>query len=129
LKKKLVFNGKILLKKGVNIMKKIISGLMVVVVALILIVYTNIKEAESYSTASVLESVWDEFGLFSFFIGEEAEDINPTTGEDLDPTIWIEMDETKSELELREYLEENLSKSDLNHYKIEIAQRSLQEVQ
>lgn len=36
---------------------------------------------------------------------------------------------TKSEPELQKYLEENLDKSDLNHYNIEIFKRNLQELQ
>jgi hypothetical protein len=106
---------------GVNIMKKIISSIVVVGVALILIIYSNVKEVQNYNTALVLDSALNEYGLFNYFIGE--------AGEDTDPTIWIEMDETRSERELRTYLGENLSKSDLNHYKIEITQLSSKEVQ
>lgn len=44
-----------------------------------------------------MEGEWDEFGLFSFGIGE--------TG----AVISIGMDKTKSEDELRRYLNDNLS--------------------
>jgi hypothetical protein len=66
---------------------------------------------------SVLQNGWDEFGLFSFEIG------------DTDSTIRIVMDETKSEQELRKYLEENIDKLYLEHYNIEISKRGLEEVE
>ena len=66
--------------------------------------------------ASVLDNAWDEFGLFSF-------QVSP------DSTIFIEMDETKSEVQLKKYLEENVNKTDLSQYNIDITKRSLQEVE
>lgn len=39
------------------------------------------------------------------------------------------MDETKSELQLRKYLEENVNKTDWNQYNIEITKKSLHEVE
>ena len=42
------------------------------------------------------------------------------------PTIWIGMDETKSEQELREYLKENIDKYDLIYYDIEVFKKDIQ---
>ncbi|MGE8081983.1 hypothetical protein [Peribacillus loiseleuriae] len=106
-------------------MKKFISVLMIVVVVVLIFtvyinkndVYTNKGEARADRIASVLHTAWDGFGLFSFQLGET------------DPTIWIGMDETKSELELREYLEENIDKSDLSHYNIKVFKKNIQELE
>ncbi|MCX4074718.1 hypothetical protein OQZ55_00110 [Bacillus subtilis] len=59
-------------------------------------------------TAEVLESAWDKFGLFSFEIGRT------------DPAITIGMDHTKSEAQLREYLNNNLSEDAKEKYKLYI---------
>ncbi|MEX3914284.1 hypothetical protein AB4672_21160 [Bacillus paralicheniformis] len=59
-------------------------------------------------TAEVLESAWDEFGLFSFQIGRT------------DPAITIGMDHNKSEAKLREYLDDNLSEDAKEKYKLYI---------
>ncbi|MFJ7932526.1 hypothetical protein [Peribacillus sp. NPDC096448] len=107
-------------------MKKFIYVLIiVVVVALIVNVYINKDDVTTNNNgetrgeriAAVLNTGFDEYGLFSFEIG------------DTDPTIRIIMDKAKNEQELREYIEENVSKSDLSHYNLEILQRSLQEVE
>ncbi|MBD8071588.1 hypothetical protein [Bacillus sp. PS06] len=106
-------------------MKKFISGLIVGAVAVLIFVSLNkddvtvndSKEARAERIASVLEDGWDEFGLFSFGIG------------DTDPVISIGMDETKSEQELRDYLKENIDKYDLIHYDIEIFQKNIQELE
>lgn len=66
---------------------------------------------------SVLQNAWGKFGFFSFEIGST------------DSTIQIVMDKTKSEEELKEYLEKNIAKLDLEHYNIEILKRSSQDVQ
>ncbi|WP_077212450.1 hypothetical protein [Bacillus dakarensis] len=107
-------------------MKKFISGLIVgaIVVSMINIfinkddvTVSDSKEARVDRIASVLQDAWDEFGLFSFEIG------------DTDPTIWIGMDETKNEQELREYLKGNIDKYDLIHYNIEILKKDIQELE
>ncbi|WP_102272180.1 hypothetical protein [Cytobacillus massiliigabonensis] len=107
-------------------MKKLISVLVIAVIgALIFIIHpnkedvtaSNDKEARANRIASVLESAWDKFGLFSFQIG------------DTDPTIWIGMDETKSEQELRDYLNENIDKYDLIYYNVEVFKKSQQELE
>ncbi|MFJ7953631.1 hypothetical protein ACIQZG_19185 [Lysinibacillus sp. NPDC096418] len=102
----------------------------IIIVVVVLVINIDIDKNDSFSSnnddddekqggriASVLDNVWDEFGLFSFQIG------------DTDPIIWIVMDETKSEVQLKKYLEENVNKTDLSHYNIEITKRSLQEVE
>ncbi|MFL0583860.1 hypothetical protein ACH0B6_14885 [Solibacillus silvestris] len=105
-------------------MKKFISGLIVgIVVTLIVTVsfYKNeIAASESNverweRIASVLNDGFDEYGLFSFGANT------------YDSIIWIEMDETKSELQLKEYLKKNVDKSDLNHFSLDIKKRSAQE--
>ncbi|GED04277.1 hypothetical protein BAT02nite_39210 [Bacillus atrophaeus] len=68
---------------------------------------TDEKSTEK-STAELLESVWDEFGLFSFEIGQT------------DPAITIGMDQTKSEAKLREYLNDNLSEEAKKKYDVYI---------
>ncbi|MCY7854981.1 hypothetical protein MOB03_20330 [Bacillus spizizenii] len=68
---------------------------------------TDEKSPED-STAEVLENAWDEFGLFSFEIGRT------------DPAITIGMDHTKSEAQLREYLNNNLSEDAKEKYKLYI---------
>lgn len=60
---------------------------------------------------------FDEFGLFSFQADVE------------ESKIWIEMDDTKSELLLKKFLRENVKKWDLKHYDFEITKRNRQEVE
>lgn len=67
-----------------------------------------LTESNKKAPEEVLESAWDEFGLFSFQIGIT------------DPAITIGMDQTKSEAKLREYLEDNLSREAKEKYKIYI---------
>ncbi len=108
-------------------MRKFVSVLIIVVVV-VLVTNIYINKYDSFSNknnnnetrwnriASVLENAWDEFGLFSF-------QVTP------DSTILIEMDETKSELQLIKYLEENVNKTDMSQYNIDITKRSLQDVE
>ncbi|MCY7902135.1 MULTISPECIES: hypothetical protein [Bacillus] len=88
-------------------MKKRLIGFLILVPVLIM---SGIALTESNKKApeEVLESAWDEFGLFSFQIGIT------------DPAITIGMDQTKSEAKLREYLEDNLSREAKEKYKIYI---------
>lgn len=107
-------------------MRKFVPVLIIFVVVII-VTSININKNGSFSNndndeerwnriASVLDNTWDEFGLFSF-------QVTP------DSTIFIEMDETKSEVQLKKYLEENVNKTDLSQYNIEITKRSLQDVE
>ncbi len=98
------------------------------IVVVVLVIKIDFDKNDSFSNnnvnvekqwdriASVIENAWDHFGLLSF-------QATP------DSTIFIEMDETKSELQLRKYLEENVNKTDLNQYNIEITKKSLHEVE
>ncbi|MGE0910559.1 hypothetical protein ACQGRJ_09520 [Bacillus atrophaeus] len=88
-------------------MKKRLIGFLILVPVLIM---SGIALTESNKKApvEVLESAWDEFGLFSFQIGQT------------DPVITIGMDQTKSEAKLREYLKDNLSREAKEKYKIYI---------
>lgn len=65
-------------------------------------------DSTSKSIPEVLDSAWDEFGLFSYGV------------EETDLIISIGMDETKSEIQLREYLNENLSEQAQKKYNIKI---------
>ena len=67
--------------------------------------------------ASVINTAFDEYGLFNSQVGST------------DSIIRIEMDEANCEQELLEYLEKNISKADLSHYNIKILKRNLKEVQ
>ena len=98
------------LKKGEITIKKFLSALMINVVILSCIVYTNVAKEHPYSTPSVLDSAWEKFGLSSYSIG------------DTDLIISIVIKDIKNKQELRQYLEANLSQSDLNHYTIEISE-------
>ena len=99
----------------------------IIIVVVVLVINIDIDKNDSFSNnnddekqwdriASVLENAWDDFGLFSF-------QATP------DSTIFIEMDKTKNELQLIKYLEENVNKTDLNQYNIEITKKSLHEVE
>ncbi|WP_069322638.1 hypothetical protein [Bacillus subtilis] len=88
-------------------MKKRLIGFLVLVPALIMWGITLI-ESNKKTPVEVLESAWEEFGLFSFEIGIT------------DPAITIGMDQTKSEAKLREYLKDNLSREAKEKYKIYI---------
>ena len=77
---------------------------------------TNAFESQSNNVKAVLDKAWDDYGLLSYQIGIT------------DPIITIAMDEMKSEKELRKYLNENLSKSDLNKYDIEIFEKNIKEL-
>ncbi|KFI01402.1 hypothetical protein P8879_02060 [Bacillus spizizenii] len=88
-------------------MKKRLIGFLVLVPVLIMSGIT-LTEANKKSPLEVIESVRDEFGLFSVQIGQT------------DPAITIGMDQTKSEAKLREYLEDNLSREVKEKYKIYI---------
>ena len=112
-------------------MRKKIAILTLVVVALLIFsvsIKTNgvdaqdSREARSERIASILQNAWDKFSLYSFEIGYP----DPSTG--IRPTIWIVMDEAKSDLQLQRYLEKKIKKSDLKHYNIDITKKSLQEM-
>ncbi|BAK16358.1 hypothetical protein SSIL_1935 [Solibacillus silvestris StLB046] len=105
-------------------MKKFVSGLLVgIVVTLIFTIsfYKNEVAANESNVerweriASVLDDGFDEYGLFSYGANT------------YDSIILIEMDETKSELKLKEYLKKNVDKSDLKHFSLDITKRSAQE--
>lgn len=98
------------LEKGEITIKKFLSALMINVIILSCIVYTNATEKQPYSTSSILDSAWEKFGLSSVSVG------------DTDPIISIVIKDIKNKQELRQYLEANLSQSDLNHYTIEISE-------
>lgn len=100
----------------------------IIVVVVVLVINIDIDKNDSFSSnnddekqvdriASVLDNARDEFGLFSYGI------------EGTDPIIRIVMDEAKSELQLKKYLEANVNKTDLSQYTIDITKKGLQEVE
>lgn len=92
--------------------KKLIGGLIIVCSGLMYSVVIHPFKNQK-STEKVLESAWDEFGLFSFEVGET------------DPVIAIGMDKTKSEEELRRYLNDNLSEETKEKYKVKIIKKDI----
>ncbi|KXZ13443.1 hypothetical protein P4T89_05885 [Bacillus nakamurai] len=92
--------------------KKLIGGLIIVCSVLMYSVVIHPFKNQK-STEEVLESAWDEFGLFSFGVGET------------DPVISIGMDKTKSEEELRRYLNDNLSEETKEKYKVKIIKKDI----
>lgn len=108
-------------------MRKFVPVLIIVfVVVLVTNIYANNYDSFSNENnndekrwnriASVLDNAMDELGLFSF-------------QKTPDSTIFIVMDETKSELQLKKYLEKNVNKTDLIQFNIDITKISLQEVE
>ncbi|AUS14114.1 hypothetical protein [Bacillus stercoris] len=97
-------------------MKKRLIGFLILVPILIISGITLI-ESNKKAPEEVLESAWDEFGLFSFQIGIT------------DPAITIGMDQTKSEAKLREYLEHNLSREAKEKYKIYIFKDDIEKLE
>ncbi|CAM4413761.1 hypothetical protein BAMA_10470 [Bacillus manliponensis] len=69
------------------------------------------REIREERIATVLEDAWEKYDLSSFQIGVT------------DPTIWVEIEEIEHKKELITYLEKNISKSDLNHYKIDVFEK------
>lgn len=64
------------------------------------------SQKEPYSTEVVVNSVWDKYEVQSTNIG------------DTDPVIWIDV-YNKNDIELvNDYVKENLSKKDLEHYEV-----------
>lgn len=104
--------GTIIFREG-RILKKYIIVLLIIAGTIILatifmnsdnVSNQNMKEESSKQITNALNSVADEFGFFSFQIDQT------------DSSIWIVMDETKSEAQLKEYLEKNINKNHLNQY-------------
>ncbi|MEQ5999975.1 hypothetical protein U2I83_10650 [Bacillus amyloliquefaciens] len=93
--------------------KKLIGVLIIVCFSVFLYGAVTHSFKNQKSTEEVLESAWDEFGLFSFGIGET------------DPVISIGMDKTKNEEELRRYLNDNLSEEAKEKYKVKIIKKDI----
>ncbi|ASB61174.1 hypothetical protein SC22_11475 [Bacillus sp. A053] len=97
-------------------MKKRLTGFLVLVPVFIMLGIT-LTEANKKSPLEVIDSIRDEFGLFSVQIGQT------------DPAITIGMDQTKSEAKLREYLEHNLSREAKEKYKIYIFKDDIEKLE
>ncbi|MEC3632844.1 hypothetical protein ABEY01_07830 [Bacillus velezensis] len=94
-------------------MKKKLIGVLIIVCSVLMYSIGSHPLKNQRSTEEVLQSAWDEFGLFSYGIGET------------DPVISIGMVKTKSEEELRRYLNDNLSEEAKEEYKVEILKKDI----
>lgn len=101
-------------------MKKFSLTLVTMITCVLLFSFSNTNKADTIKTdreireehiATTLENAWDKYDLSSFQIGIT------------DPMIWIEVEKIEHKKEIIEYLEKNVSKSDLNHYKIDIREK------
>lgn len=99
-------------------MKKKLMAILILT-SLLLTFNTNIHAVNSTSNTilEVLESAWDEFGLFSYGV------------EETDSIISIGMDDTKSETKLRAYLNENLSEETKQKYNFKIFKGNIEELE
>ena len=79
-----------------------------VIVMSVVFLYTQQKP---YSTEIVMESLWDKYEVQSTGIGVT------------DPVITIDVYDKNDIPEVEKYLKSKLSKSDLEHYEIEIFSR------
>lgn len=77
----------------------LISAFVVVLYALFLYM-----QKEPYSTTTVMESLWDEYGVQSTMIGGE-----DTEGNTI-PTLWVDVYDKDDIPKIEKYLEKNLSK-------------------
>lgn len=94
-------------------MKRLIS---ILILASFLFIFNTSTHADNSTTKTipeVLDSAWDEFGLFSYGV------------EETDLIISIGMDETKSDIKLRKYLNENLSEEAKKKYNIKIFKKDI----
>ncbi|KAA6446929.1 hypothetical protein [Bacillus swezeyi] len=100
-------------------MKKKLTGILILVSFLLVFNTASFaSNTDEKTTAEVLESAWDEFGLFSFEIVKS------------DPKmISIGMDKTKSEAKLREYLNDNLPEESKKKYDIVIFKKDIHKLE
>lgn len=87
----------------------LISACVVVVSALFLYM-----QKEPYSTETVLEFLWDEYGVQSMQFGEEGET------DKLESIIRIDIYDENDIPKVEQYLEKRLSKEDLTKFEIDI---------
>lgn len=71
-------------------------------------------QGEPYSTKTVVDSVWDKFGVQSYEIGEYQD---PSEG---NPIIAIDVYDKNDIPNVEKYLQDNLSKGDLTKYEIDV---------
>ncbi|UOQ83547.1 hypothetical protein [Gracilibacillus salinarum] len=87
---------------------KIKWGMFIFVVAAVLTFGLSSHHVESYSTESAIQSVWEKYDVQSTMIGES------------DSVIWVDVYDKKEIPEIKEYLQNRLSKKDMEKYKIEV---------
>lgn len=87
----------------------LISACVVVVAALFLYI-----QKEQYSTETVMESLWEEYGVQSMQYGEEGET------DKLEYIIRIDVYDENDIPKVEQYLEKRLSKEDLTKFEIDI---------
>lgn len=92
--------------------KKYKLGLFFLVSAVIISAVFWNGQSESYSTETVVDSVWSEFKVQSSEIGEYED---PSEGE---PAIFIDVYDKNDIPKVEKHLQDNLSKDDLTKYEI-----------
>lgn len=78
---------------------------------------THAVDSSSKTIPDVLDSAWDQFGLYVYSVEES------------DSIISIGMDETKSKEKLKEYLEKNLPEEAKIKYNIKIFKGNIVELE
>jgi len=86
-----------------------IFGLTVAIAVFALIAFV---QKGSYSTETVMESLWDEHNVQSTMIGDD------------DPILDVSVYDEENITDVESYLESNLSEEDLEHYKLNVYQYS-----
>jgi|SRR5699024_41616 len=87
-------------------------GILVLGCAVIGIALFEFMHKEPYSTEAVMGSLWDKHNVQSTMIG------------DTDPILDVSVYGEEDINEVESYLESNLSKKDLEHYKLNVYQYS-----
>lgn len=87
-------------------------GIFVAACAIIGIALFGFMQKEPYSTEVVMESLWDKYSVQSTAIG------------DTEPVLDVSVYEEKDISEVESYLKNNLSKEDLEYYKLIVYQFS-----
>lgn len=87
-------------------------GLLISALAVAVFIISGFVQKDSYSTESVMDSLWDKYSIQS----TQFDDQHP----EMSVTVYKEKDISKVE----NYLEDNLSKEDLQNYNLNVYQYS-----
>lgn len=72
------------------------------------------SQKEPYSIEAVMDAVWNEYNVQSTMIGGEDSEGKA------DPTIWVDVYDQEDIPKVKNYIENNLSKDDLEYYQIDV---------